>query len=302
MTDRASWAIVTIAREPPEVIRRFVAWHLDQGASRIVIHFDDPDDPCIAMVAHLPQVEPVRCTPEFWDSLGISRQKRRMNFIQNAVRKHGYDRAGESWVLPLDADELMLAGPGRSISRLLGDAPEDDRVIQVRPAEVVSVADGDGYDAFRVPMNRDECRQIYGDFWQFMVRNQGLAGHNAGKSFVRTGLAPFRMRPHWIEAPGGERIIDRVLDRNDGFYLLHYVDSGYDDWRRKLEYRVRLKGYRPRLRERLGQVLERGDEADIRRHYGLMHSFDAQQTETARQLGLLFEPRLAFDPIVARYF
>ncbi|SPJ31214.1 glycosyltransferase family 2 protein [Falsiruegeria mediterranea] len=302
MAKQATWSIVTIAREPAEVIRRFVAWHLHQGAARIVIHFDDPNDPCVDMVSHLPQVEAVRCTPEFWSTLGVSRETRRMNFIQNAVRKHGYDRASEDWIFPVDADEFVYAAPGRSITELLTEAAPEERLLQIRPAEIVTVETGSGHDVFRLPMEREDCKLVYRDFWKYMARNKGLAGHNAGKSFIRGQLPPFKMRPHWIETPSGEPIVDRVLDGSDGFYVLHYVDSGYEDWRRKLEYRVRLKGYRPRLRTKLADVLATGDEAEIRRHYELMHSFDNEQADVARTRGLLLEPELDFDPIVSRYF
>ena len=40
----AAFTVSTIAREPWPVLNRFLSWHLAQGAERIILYLDDPDD------------------------------------------------------------------------------------------------------------------------------------------------------------------------------------------------------------------------------------------------------------------
>jgi hypothetical protein len=94
---KADFTVVTIAREPLPVLRRFIDWHLGQGAARIILFFDDPDDPgdrgfegraaarCEALHAAL------------WTELGVdpeARFTRRQRAAMTAGLPRGADRLG----------------------------------------------------------------------------------------------------------------------------------------------------------------------------------------------------------------
>ena len=73
---RSRLTVGTILREPIETVLKFVAWYLAQDADRIVLCFDDPDDPAIELMQHVERVECVRCTPDFWKEFGLSPEVR----------------------------------------------------------------------------------------------------------------------------------------------------------------------------------------------------------------------------------
>ena len=294
------WSVVCIAKEPPEVIRRFVAWHLDAGASRITLFFDDPEDPSISMVSHLAQVEAVPCTPAFWQSLGLDADA---PFIkrQNRACKHGYDAAPHDWVLNIDADELLYV-QGRSVAQFLAKMPRDVRSVRVQPAERV-LRDGDESRAvFRLPMTRGQIAAVYREDAPYVIRNQGLVGHSAGKSIIRTGLKNIWLHQHYPLIRRGPVIEDRIVGARDGIYLLHYFNRGYRDWRRKLEYRLRQGGFRHRLTDLLNAALEKEKEQELRDIYARLHHIDERQFRILRRRNRLFVPDYDLAPVIARYF
>ena len=65
--------VITICREPPDVVRRFAAWHRHLGADDVCILFDDPDDPMITEMGRFPWLRAVRCDTAFWASMGLTR-------------------------------------------------------------------------------------------------------------------------------------------------------------------------------------------------------------------------------------
>ena len=298
----STWSVVTVANETPETIRRFVAWHLEAGARHIRIFFDDPNDPCIDMVAHLPQVTPTRCTPEFWQERGWT-QDTRFTRRQNVACKFGYLAAKTNWVLNIDADELIYTETG-SVSDKLKTLSADTRCVLVRPAEQVQ-REGPGDRAvFRQRTNRKIVREVYGDLARALVRNHGMVGHSIGKSFVRSGLEDFKIRQHFIQQLGrqGAPVIDQTLGQSDGIYLLHYFNRGYDDWRRKLEYRLSNVGFRPRLRMLLQEALAADDPDAVEMMYRKLHHIDDRQYQLLDRAGSLVSPEIDFDDVISRYF
>ena len=293
------WSVVTIAREHPDVIRRFVAWHLDAGAAQMTIFFDDPDDPCIAMLSHLPQVRTVACTPEFWASLDSGPDKP-FTKRQNRVSRHGYEQAPQGWVLVIDADELLYPTGDLSVSDYLSSLPDDCRSVLVEPAERVELDDGG--QAFRRPLPRWAMRLVYGDFAGLVFRNKGMAGHHVGKSLTRTGIDILRMRQHFGLMADGNPVTDARTGPEDGMVLLHFHGRGYDDWRRKLDYRLANVGFRPQLAGALRAARDAGDEAALRGYYDRLNRLGAEQFDALRRKGLALTPDLAIDEKIARYF
>ena len=98
--------IVTTLREPLPLTLAFVAHHLDQGVRALHLYFDDPDDPAIDVVAHLPRLRITRCDDRHWRRWGgrptmiVARQ------VANAQDCQAQARS--PWLLHCDADEFLI--------------------------------------------------------------------------------------------------------------------------------------------------------------------------------------------------
>ena len=294
-----TWAVTAIAREAPEVIQRFVAWHLDQGAAHIYLYFDDPGDPCIEMVSHLEQVSAVPCTPEFWTELGLT-QETRFTKRQNHACRHGYDQVSNGWVLNVDADELLWIETG-SIGAFLAEQAPDCRAVLFEPAELVLIDGDEGQPAFRSKTPRPVLRRTYGDIANIIRRNDGLVGHNVGKSATRAGLKRFWLRQHYGQLRSGEQITDRIVSPAEGAAILHFFSRGYDDWRRKLDYRLTNRGFRPKMRRALEAARDEGEDA-LRAIYAELHYLSQDQAKSLQDGGCLNYYDLGITEKIARYF
>lgn len=298
-----AWSVVAIVKERPEVLRRFVAWYITQGAQTIRLYFDDPDDPSIDLVAALPQVHAVRCTPEFWESIGCPPDKH-FTWRQNVAIHHGYHQIGSGWVLNVDADELIWA-PQRPVGSFLADQPENVRAVLVAPLEYVSFPDNSDETLFRRPMNARQAQRIYGDFALYMAPNNGFVGHFIGKSFTRAGIAGVTQgHPHWYLDENVKRIRDADTNCDDGLGLLHFYHLDYEDWRRKITYRsqARARGRREAILSRLQELLARGDETGLKEMYRKMHEISADQRRRMEKRGLCVAPDLGLERVVSKVF
>ncbi len=294
------WTVVTIAHEDPEVIKRFVAWHKDAGAAEITIFFDKPDDPAIGLVAQMEGVNAVGCDTRFWSSLKLTPDSR-FTKRQNAACRLGYDAAAAGWVLNIDADELLYI-QGVSVGEFLASQPRNFRGVLVRPAERVLINGDEDQAAFRAPMPREVIEAVYGDLAGLVIRNDGLVGHNIGKSILRTGLGKFWLRQHYGQLPDGEQMVDATYGAEDGALLLHFFNRGYDDWRRKLDYRLANRGFRHRMRAVLQEARDAQDEDRLKTLFEQLHHMTPAQAETLGRHGLLRRPDLDLDAKIARYF
>lgn len=297
------WSVVAIVKEPRAVLERFVAWYLHQGADSIYLYFDDPNDPCIPLMAqHGDRVDCTRCTRAFWEDLGVADAP---NFTkrQNAAMLHGYRRITDGWVAVVDADELLLPMQG-TLGDLLADMPITDRSVLIKPAEYVSFDNNPGLTLFRRAMKPRQVARIYGDFASHMVGNKGLIGHVVGKSITRAGLAVTRAHPHWFCDVDGARIVDSTRTIEDGYAMLHFYFLNYADWRRKMEYRVRAmpRGRRDLLLEQLALLLNKGAERRLRRIWRNMHGLSVMQKAMMEKRGVLFAPALDLAGVTAAYF
>jgi len=298
----SGWSVVTIAREPLPVLKRFVAWHLSVGADHIHIYFDDPDDPNAALFEGMPRIEVTRCTPEFWMSLGI-RPDIYFTRRQIAALFDGYKRVRDGWVLVIDADELVCM-PDIDIGDYFRGLPAETRGVLVRTAERVRVQGFNPEETFRVPILPKQIRLIHGEFGKYLVGTSGLVGHHSGKSFTRAGLTLSRAHQHWMIDFDRSRVIDCRADWNTRQYLLHYYESGYESWRTKLNYRVQAvsRGRRDEILSMLRGLIEQGDEAGLRDVYRKFHELSAWQAAALQKRGAFIHLDLDLDARIARYF
>lgn len=289
-----SITLVSVTREPVDILLRFVAWHRSIGVDRIVLYFDDPEDPGIDWVSGLDFVSVIRCTPEFWLSL---RQTQETRFVkrQNSALTHGYRAVDEGWVAVADADELFDI-QGRSLSDLLGAQSDEVRGLRIKTAEIVQTDAQDGLPRFRTELKPRIVDRIYGEKAVLLRRNWGLVGHREGKSFTRAGLPVKAIRQHFAVETGWIDMTDRLIGAEDGARLLHFFDRGYESWRKKLEWRLGAWGFRPDiadlLRPLLAEANTSGDETGLRAVYQDMHHADEMRLSALRSAGALYEPQI----------
>lgn len=277
--------VATIAREPVPVLRRFIDWHLSQGAARIILFLDDPDDPAQAALSGDPRVDIRPCTPAFWAGLGMSPDVR-FTRRQRAVMTLAYREASEGWVLILDADELMWMR-GRSLPAALTDLPEDVDTLRVTSAEQVGLSEGG--EAFRLPVARKTVDAIYGADAPLFRPRFGLVGHPEGKSIHRAGLPGIRLKMHWAETEAGAPLEGPRWGAAERAHLLHYFAPSYDAWRAKIAWRAGAHGFAQPMKERLAQIAAMEDpEAGYAALYARLHSLtEAEEAALDAAHGLL---------------
>ena len=107
MSGGPTWGVAAQVKAERAALETFVAWHLELGAARVVIYFDDPDDPCAALLEGFgPRVAVVRCDAKHWAGFGKRPGKKTTRQTLNI--QHAYDRTDLDWLAHVDVDEFIL--------------------------------------------------------------------------------------------------------------------------------------------------------------------------------------------------
>lgn len=293
--------VAAVMREPLAQTLLFVSWYLEQGADRIIICFDDPEDSAIPHLDPNDAVTCVRCTPEFWTRIGIG-PERRFTRRQNRAIGYYYDQQPAGWFLYVDGDELVHLD-GRTLADELALAGPEVRGVTIAPAEHIQTPDTPEALHFRLPMRRYAVRQIYGARAGAMQKRLGLSGHTEGKTVTRAGIENAVMRQHAMHLPDGSLVVDQVIGAAQGAYLLHFFDQAYDIWRAKLDWRLSSSGYRGQLDALLREALEGPEvEESLQSLYAEMHVFDAARLERLREMEAHFSLAIDRKALVAKHF
>lgn len=290
-----------VLRESLPVTLHFVSWYLREGADRIILCFDDPDDAAIAILKDHPNVDCIRCTEAFWQSIGINpavRFARR----QNLVMSHFYKLQSAGWFFYVDGDELLHL-KGRTLRAELEATPKDIRSVTFQPAEHIQSPEMPGAAQFRLAMSRPDVRRVYGPQAGLMQKRQGLSGHTIGKTANRAGQTGLTMRQHFMQHPDGTVVMDRVLGPAEGAYLLHFFDQGYDIWRAKLPWRLASSGFPGRIKVVLNEMLALEDpEPALRALYDQMHVFDNARLAELADCGACLALDMDREALIRQYF
>lgn len=274
MAESGGFTVAAIVRESEAVLRRFIDWYLGQGARRIVLFLDNPEDPLLPMLRAMPGVDPVPCTPAFWAGLGLTPEVR-FPRRQNAAVTSAYRALESGWLLNVDADELMRF-EGRTLAQAVEGFPEV-RSVRVAPAEQVHLPGGGA--AFRVAIDRKAVDRVYLDQTRLLRRRMGLVGHTEGKSFHRAGDPGLSLRQHWAVTASGEEVPAHMLGPADGAHLLHLAAPDFPAWRAKLEWRLSSSNLSNRLNRALDDLMTRGED----REAACLHLWQALYTLTPEQ-------------------
>lgn len=286
------FTVATIAREPWPILNRFLRWHLDQGAERIVLYLDDPEDPALPRLRAEPRIDARPCTPAFWAGLGL-KPDARFTRRQRAVLAQAYGELRDGWLLVVDADELMWLRD-RSIPEALRSLPDGARSLRVRSAEQVRLANG--AEAFRTPIPRAAVDRVYGEKSGLLRARFGLTYHPEGKSFHRAGQAGLNMKLHWAHDATGARTPGPVWGADERAHLVHFAAPDYDRWRAKVAWRAGAHGFAQPVKDRITDIADSPDpEAGYRALFQTLHALtDDQAAALQAEGGLLRQgPRLS---------
>jgi hypothetical protein len=297
------WSVVAILREPREVLERFVAWHLHQGADQIFLYFDDPNDPGIASMDRFAgKVHYTRCTHQFWEEQGVLNVR---NFTrrQNAAVLHAYKKIKEGWVAVVDGDELLWSQK-QPISEILIALPDTDRSVVFRPVEYVNFPEEPEKLLFRKFIDGPLLEQVFGSFSFYMDKNRGFSGHVTGKTLTRAGLDVTRAHPHWFVGADGKRITDSTRSLDEGCALLHFYFLNYADWRRKAEFRLKAlkNGRRDMLLSKMKRLVKLKRERKLQHFWSSLHQITPAQNKIMMDHDLLLELDVDMQAIIREYF
>lgn len=294
-----SFGTVTTCRETPKQIREFVNYHLNAGASCIVLYFDDPDDPAIPQFQNESRVLCRPCDEPHWNSI-LGRRPLSIEEAQISNLKEGSSilRAkGVSWIASIDSDELLYSA--KSIAASLAAAKSDHDVITARPVEAIQhwfmprkLEFRSRY--FRVQRTDADApakpvhRRLIGKRENFVKGR--LFGHMHGKSVFRAGLPVDEYRLHRV----GASTLTLTELSTDDLILLHFDAMTYASWERKWIRRLsgdtvvlKASKWRRRQEKRIRQVFSSDGRRGLKRLFREWHSYSPIALLRLSRQGLL---------------
>ncbi|WP_164660323.1 glycosyltransferase family 2 protein [Tropicibacter sp. Alg240-R139] len=298
----ATWRVGAILNETLADTLRFAAWYLEAGADGLTLMFDNPRDPAIGVLEADPKVTCIPCTPEFWEGLGLT-QDTRFPKRQNFALSHIYRTTSEDWLLNVDADEFVYVDEGR-ITDLLSAQAAETEAIRIETAEIVEPLVAQDTLTFRLPMERDVARRVYVDNAElFGPRRKGLVGHPQGKSATRTGIEGVSLRQHWPQRRNGEPMVEHMIGRQDGAYLLHFIGLDYDAWHGKLAWRAGSRGFTVPLTHRIETAMgSENADVELQELHARLHKASPELLKRLQAEGARLDLQLNFDTIARRVF
>lgn len=293
---RLRWGIVSTVKAPVDQIARFLAYHLDLGAHRIVVHLDVPDPKIAQTLAHA-RVRFVQCDAAYWEGrTERTTATHQMRQLYNASRVYRSTRL--DWLAHIDVDEFLL--PPRRIPDLLATAPGDVTHINIPPVEMMA-CNGDPYH-FKRMTKKQLRRVIFPEFGAYA--SGGFIGTKSPKCFARVGLDGVKLGIHALRHRGGALQSGIELQ---GFELGHAHAPDYETFLRHMAYRLDKGSYHDRhgTPNKKGHLIRalmaEGDDA-LRAFFEELSAPTAKRLDLLRQHGKLRSETLDLDTKVARHF
>jgi len=242
------WGVAATVQAPVPQVLAFAAHHLDLGASRVWLHFDDPDDPAADILAGQRQITVIRCDAAWWAGFGKrpdTHQERQIKNITRITRKAQLD-----WIGHFDVDEFLTSSI--PVAQALADLPADRLILRVEPWEALHdpALPDDIFIACHFRRQLPEAMAhssaaLYGP--QGPLLDKGMLSHTVGKCFFRTGQKDMVARIHGARIKGEHVVGGRF---HPDMALLHFHAQDRAAWLARLPFRL-SKGayqYRPEMR------------------------------------------------------
>lgn len=260
------WSVCATVKAPEEQVLAFVGHHLDLGAERIALFFDDPDDPAADLIALEPRVSVIRCNARHWQALGDRPERHQKRQSLNA--QLAYAQATTPWLAHLDVDEFLW--PQAPVAQELAAVPAAKLIQRIAPYEALHDPDRPSglFSArhFRAELSRPARAglrdRVFGPYAALLP--SGALSHAIGKCFFRTGNR--FLRP-WIHGAflHGERLPPGPP--HPRIALLHFHAQDRAEWLARLPMRLDRGAYvlKPELHTFLASA-SAGEIGDFYRH------------------------------------
>ena len=228
--------LVTTLRAPLSEVMMFVNYHLNIGIDKLILFFDDPNDPAIDSLIDYQQVTCIPCDQEHWRkvrnyqlSMMEERQIANANLALEIAKASGYD-----WITHIDSDELIYSEG--EIARVLSEAKGNIVRFELREA----VPERDYYKRvfsevtlFKKPASplKQRVAKTFGCKRAFFG---GLffRGHVASKSAVSLEADVKSLEIH------SGTLADPSIENTNRIKLLHFDCCGMDAWKTKWTRRL----------------------------------------------------------------
>lgn len=244
-----TWGIVSTIKAPSAEILTFVAYHLDLGASRVIICLDAPAPEADAALKAHPKCEVLHTDRRYWKTTaGFVPKKHQVRQAKNASYIYGLTEDLD-WLAHIDVDEFLC--PSTSITNLLGTQPDHVNVCRIAPCEslctdgLTDLAKDTTYCKARPkPWQRGKAleQDLYPEFGGFF--KDGFISHTAGKLLVRTGLPNVEFGIHRAFDRDKQQIPDVELE---GIELCHRHVESWEKWQKIMAFRLSKGSYRSDL-------------------------------------------------------
>ena len=238
-----SFGIVSTIRENPKQTKEFIDYHLNIGASHIVVCFDDPEDPVMADYRDEPRVTCIPCTQDHWNQLAGQTTKFNEEHIKNNFRYGSrlLRAMGVDFIICLDGDELLYAD--EPVPLLLSKVKKQFDIVKFPVLEAVQHPGMNDALAlrsrcFKVPRNGRSIRHKIGcpvlhRRFNHLTKS-GFFGHQAGKAFFRS-TAPVDIFNHHTPRSGHQPL---KVFQTGKMFLLHFDCVCFEGWEHKWRRRV----------------------------------------------------------------
>lgn len=308
-----TWGIVATVKADTATILRFVAHHLELGASRIYIYLDAPNPEAQEALRDHAQTRVIRCDDGYWKRhKGGRPDMHQPRQTMNATR--AYRRATEvDWLMHMDVDEFLV--PSGNVASLLAALPHETQCARARPMELLAGGDPQLDCAFKTFIPAGGKREktvakLYPTFGEHL--KGGFLSHVAGKIFVRTGIEGLKLRIHnaFLDGETNPNQVE-LPDLN----LAHFHATDWETWLAHFEYRFREGSYRvdlgpARSRERGGITIhelftilhEEEGEAGLRAFFEEVCSDTPALRARLEAQGHLLCTSFPFDTILVKHF
>jgi hypothetical protein len=303
-----TWGVVCTTNAPVQDVARFVAHHLEIGASRVYIYLDTPDPAVSQLLETHPKVTLTVCDARYWKKAGKNRPEThqiRQTYNATQALKHAKDHV--DWLGHIDTDEFILSP--KKLSTLLKSVPGDMAGARIYPAEALAVATGQIPAHFKLRTTADgvspsAATDIYPTFGSYL--RGGFLSHLAGKVFARTGLGEVRLAIHRLRVKGEDVLNTHDLD---DVFVGHLHAPDWDSFLSKLDFRQSKGSYRVKSEDALknvGHLLnylrdEEGEDG-LRAFFDEMCADSEDLRNRLKAHGLLLKPRFDPDAAVKKVF
>jgi len=236
----------------------FAAHHIEQGAHRLYLYLDAPDDTIAGALNAHPKVRVTQTDDRYWARKGKRPAKHQPRQTLNAADAYA-KRAEVDWLAHIDVDEFLVPRAGaQPLAAQLAALPGTCLCARVRPIEALAHVDAEAAPRPFKGLALDHARRSEISARLFapygVDLNGGFLSHVAGKMLYRTGVDGLSVKIHnaFQTAAQGEIMNPGQIEMDD-LQLCHTHGADWDTWIAQFRYRHEHGAYRAELKGAQGK-------------------------------------------------